>query len=79
MGRGGAISLNNRRRSADIRSVTPRVALSLLHLQTDARLARLAAAGDSPAFAALVARHRPALQRHCERILTGERAHDAVQ
>ena len=51
----------------------------LLRLQSDERLASLAARGAEPAFAALVARHRAGLVRSCARILPESEAEDAVQ
>jgi RNA polymerase sigma-70 factor (ECF subfamily) len=74
-----APALNVRAATADALAMAARIARSLLHLQTDARLCRLAAAGDGPAFEELVTRHRAALLRRCERVLRSDRAHDAVQ
>jgi RNA polymerase sigma factor (sigma-70 family) len=51
----------------------------LLRLQSDERLAALAADGSGPAFGELARRHRPALVRACRRILHPERAEDAAQ
>ena len=56
-----------------------RLRAPLLRLQSDDRLARLAAAGSDSAFELLVRRHRPALQRAAARILSGPAAEDAVQ
>jgi|GEM_PF-690101 len=51
----------------------------LLRLQSDARLAALAAGGYRLAFAALAHRHRPALLRAARRLGAGEEAEDLVQ
>src|SRR5918995_5911473 len=51
----------------------------LLRLQSDERLAALAAAGHEVAFEALVGRYRLSLVRACQRILADGRAEDAVQ
>jgi RNA polymerase sigma factor (sigma-70 family) len=51
----------------------------LLRLQSDERLAELAAEGSNPAFGELARRHRPALVRASRRILHPERAEDAAQ
>jgi RNA polymerase sigma factor (sigma-70 family) len=56
-----------------------RLRTPLLRLQSDDRLARLAADGSDSAFELLVRRHRPALQRASARILSGPAAEDAVQ
>src|SRR5687767_5540285 len=57
-----------------------RVRLSpLLRLQSDDRLAGLAAKGHEPAFEALVRRHRRVVDRTCRRILPREGAEDAAQ
>jgi RNA polymerase sigma factor (sigma-70 family) len=56
-----------------------RLRAPLLRLQSDDRLARLAADGSDSAFELLVRRHRPALQRASARILSGPAAEDAVQ
>jgi RNA polymerase sigma factor (sigma-70 family) len=58
---------------------TGRLRAPLLWLQSDDRLARLAADGLDPAFEHLVRRHRPKLVRACSRILSGPQAEDAVQ
>jgi RNA polymerase sigma factor (sigma-70 family) len=58
---------------------TGRLRSPLLWLQTDDRLARLAADGLDSAFEHLVRRHRPKLVRACSRILSGPSAEDAVQ
>jgi RNA polymerase sigma factor (sigma-70 family) len=52
---------------------------SFLRLQSDERLAELAAAGHDAAFDAIVVRHRPALLRYCGAIVGSSRAEDAVQ
>ena len=51
----------------------------LLRLQSDERLAALAAEGSEAAFDELVRRRRPALVRACARILPGSQAEDAAQ
>jgi RNA polymerase sigma factor (sigma-70 family) len=51
----------------------------LLRLQSDDRLARLAADGVDAAFELLVRRYRPKLVRACAQILSGPQAEDAVQ
>src|SRR5579875_230922 len=51
----------------------------LLRLQTDVRLARLAACGQAAAFAVLAERHRPALLRAARRLGGGPQAEDLVQ
>ena len=51
----------------------------ILRLQSDERLARIAAAGDDRAFEMLVRRHRPTLRRACGRVLAGPQAEDAAQ
>jgi RNA polymerase sigma factor (sigma-70 family) len=56
-----------------------RMRTPLLRLQSDERLASLAARGAEPAFEALVARHRAGLVRSCARILPESEAEDAVQ
>jgi DNA-directed RNA polymerase specialized sigma24 family protein len=56
-----------------------RMRTPLLRLQSDERLACLAARGAEPAFEALVARHRAGLVRSCARILPESEAEDAVQ
>jgi RNA polymerase sigma factor (sigma-70 family) len=58
---------------------TGRLRAPLLWLQSDDRLARLAADGLDSAFEHLVRRHRPKLVRACSRILSGPQAEDAVQ
>jgi RNA polymerase sigma factor (sigma-70 family) len=58
---------------------TGRLRRPILRLQSDDRLARLAADGGDSAFEILVRRHRPALLRSCSRILPGPQAEDAVQ
>lgn len=52
---------------------------SFLRLQSDERLAELAAAGHDAAFDAIVVRYRPALLRYCGAIVGSSRAEDAVQ
>jgi RNA polymerase sigma factor (sigma-70 family) len=51
----------------------------ILRLQSDERLAGLAAAGNGRAFEVLVRRHRPALVRAAGRVLPGAEAEDAAQ
>jgi len=52
---------------------------SLLRLQSDERLATLAAAGHEAAFTAIVDRHRAALLRYCTGLVGPSRAEDVVQ
>jgi len=52
---------------------------SLLRLQDDHRLVALAREGHDPAFAAIVDRYGPQLERYCARLLGPGRAEDAVQ
>jgi RNA polymerase sigma factor (sigma-70 family) len=67
--------------------MTPRALLApgrlagrpVLRTQTDERLVDLVRAGSEPAFEAIVARYRRPLLRYCSRILSEERAEDAVQ
>ena len=51
----------------------------LLLKQSDERLVELARAGSEPAFEAIVARYRGPLLGYCCRVLSPERAEDAVQ
>src|SRR3954469_16972643 len=51
----------------------------ILRSQTDERLVDLVRAGHEPAFEAIVARYRRPLLRYCGRILSDDRAEDAVQ
>jgi RNA polymerase sigma factor (sigma-70 family) len=51
----------------------------VLRTQSDARLVDLVRAGSEAAFAAIVVRYRRPLLRYCSRILSEERAEDAVQ
>ena len=51
----------------------------LLRLQSDDRLARLAALDNHAAFEAIVRRYRPELLRASRRVLSDERAEDAIQ
>jgi RNA polymerase sigma factor (sigma-70 family) len=51
----------------------------LLRLQTDERLAALAAAGEERAFDLLARRYRGSLVRACQRMLSADQAEDAVQ
>jgi RNA polymerase sigma factor (sigma-70 family) len=67
--------------------MTPRAVLApgrlagrpVLRTQTDERLVDLVRAGSESAFEAIVARYRRPLLRYCSRILSEERAEDAVQ
>src|SRR5881275_1187095 len=52
---------------------------SFLRLQSDERLAELAAAGHDAAFDAIVVRYRGQLLRYCGAIVGSSRAEDAVQ
>ena len=52
---------------------------SLLRLQSDDRLARLAALDNHSAFEAIVRRYRPELLRASRRVLSDQRAEDAIQ
>jgi RNA polymerase sigma factor (sigma-70 family) len=52
---------------------------SLLRLQSDERLARLAALDNHAAFEAIVRRYRPELLRASRRVLSDARAEDAIQ
>jgi RNA polymerase sigma factor (sigma-70 family) len=51
----------------------------LLRLQTDERLAALAAGGEERAFDLLARRYRGSLVRACRRLLSADQAEDAVQ
>jgi RNA polymerase sigma factor (sigma-70 family) len=51
----------------------------ILRSQSDERLVDLVRAGYDPAFEAIVTRYRKAIVRYCSRVLTAERAEDAVQ
>jgi RNA polymerase sigma factor (sigma-70 family) len=53
--------------------------LLILDTATDERLVVLARTGDERAFAAIVARYREPLRRHCRRFLNPASADDAVQ
>jgi RNA polymerase sigma factor (sigma-70 family) len=52
---------------------------ALLAQACDERLAALVRDGDKNAFAAIVARYRAELERHCRRMLPAARAEDALQ
>jgi RNA polymerase sigma factor (sigma-70 family) len=52
---------------------------ALLARESDERLAALVRDGDHNAFAAIVARYRLPLERHCRRTLPPSRAEDALQ
>ena len=56
-----------------------RVARLSLRAQADERLAELARLGSEPAFEAIVHRYRPALVRHCARVVGHDEADEAVQ
>src|SRR4051812_39030791 len=62
-----------------LRSPARLAGLSLLRLQSDARLVALARDGHGPAFAAIVERYRAPLERYAGRIAGAERSEDAVQ
>ena len=51
----------------------------LLRLQSDDRLARLAALDNHAAFEAIVRRYRPELLRASRRVLSDQRGEDAIQ
>src|ERR1700754_1778154 len=53
--------------------------LLILETASDERLVALAAKGDERAFAAIVARYREPLRRHCRRVLGAAAADDALQ
>lgn len=52
---------------------------ALLARESDERLVALVRDGDENAFAAIVARYRQPLERHCRRTLSPSRAEDALQ
>ena len=56
-----------------------RVGQGLLRTQADDRLVDLARSGSEPAFEAIVARYRKPLLRYCGRLVTEQRAEEAVQ
>jgi RNA polymerase sigma factor (sigma-70 family) len=56
-----------------------RVGQGLLRTQSDDRLVDLARSGSEPAFEAIVARYRKPLLRYCVRLVTEQRAEEAVQ
>lgn len=60
-------------RSRELEKGAPR------RLLTDARLARLAAANDRPAFAEIYRRYQPELYRYCRSLLGEDEARDALQ
>lgn len=62
-----------------LQRIPARAPRSLLRLQSDERLVRLAAGGFEPAFDALVHRHSPALLRYSGRLVSEDRAQDVVQ
>ena len=56
-----------------------RVGQGLLRTQADDRLVDLAQSGSEPAFEAIVARYRKPLLRYCVRLVSDQRAEEAVQ
>lgn len=66
-------------RRADATTVRPPAGHAPASTQPDARLVELARAGDERAFAEIVARYGPALERYSRRLARGARAEDAVQ
>ncbi len=56
-----------------------RLARSVLHTQSDERLAELAGFGSEAAFETIVARYRRSLVRHCGRVVGESDAEEAVQ
>ena len=56
-----------------------RVGQGLLRTQADDRLVDLARSGSEPAFEAIVARYRRQLLRYCARLVSEQRAEEAVQ
>ncbi len=56
-----------------------RVGQGLLRTQADDRLVDLARSGSEPAFEAIVARYRKPLLRYCVRLVSEQRAEEAVQ
>src|SRR4051794_20748199 len=59
--------------------MTPLLSSALLRVQTDERLAELAAAGHDRAFEAIVERYRRPLQRYLRRLLSDTLAEDVIQ
>src|SRR4051812_2533235 len=59
--------------------MTPLLSSALLRVQTDERLAELAAAGHDRAFEAIVERYRRPLLRYLRRLLSETLAEDVVQ
>src|SRR3954463_6395478 len=59
--------------------MTPLLSSALLRVQTDERLAELAAAGHDRAFEAIVERYRRPLLRYLRRLLSDALAEDVVQ
>ncbi|TMM02795.1 MAG: RNA polymerase sigma factor [Actinobacteria bacterium] len=62
-----------------LRSPARLAGASLLRVQTDDRLVALARDGHERAFAAIVERYRPALERYATRLVGPSRGEDAVQ
>ena len=62
-----------------LRSPARLAGTSLLRVQTDDRLVALARDGHDRAFAAIVERYRPALERYAARLVGPSRGEDAVQ
>ncbi len=60
-------------------SPSPKLPALLLKTQSDSRLASLARDGHEPAFEAIVERYRKPLLARCKRMLSSDRAEDAVQ
>src|SRR3954447_4209634 len=61
------------------RSPARLASVSLLRVQTDERLVALARDGHEQAFATIVERYRPALERYAARLVGPSRGEDAVQ
>src|SRR3954451_24415966 len=59
--------------------MTPQLSSALLRVQTDERLAELAAAGHDRAFEAVVGGYRRALRRYLRRLLSGALPEDVAQ
>ena len=60
-------------------SPAPKLPALLLKTQSDSRLVSLARDGHEPAFEAIVERYRKPLLARCKRMLSSDRAEDAVQ
>lgn len=59
--------------------MSPDRSSAVLLTKSDAFLVALARRGSNAAFAAIVARYRPEVERYCQRFLARERAEDAAQ